>query len=75
MTAGAFFRDLKDFTGDGGEGYDDEEPKPLTISGEHIYILQFFISVLFSSFGYIHIIHVAWAACKTDIIYLISLKI
>jgi hypothetical protein len=37
MTAGAFFRDLKAFTGDGGEGYDDEEPKPLTISGAHIY--------------------------------------
>jgi hypothetical protein len=37
MTTGAFFRDLKAFTGDGGEGYDDEEPKPLTISGAFIY--------------------------------------
>jgi hypothetical protein len=47
MTAGAFFRDLKAFTEDGGEGYDDEEPKPLTISGKHIYFTIFHLCFCF----------------------------
>jgi hypothetical protein len=47
MTAGAFFRDLKAFAGDGGEGYDDEEPKPLTISGVHIYFTIFHLCPVF----------------------------
>jgi hypothetical protein len=70
MTAGAFFRDLKAFTGDGGEGYDDEEPKPLTISGKHIYFTIFHPCSVYPSFAYI-----LWTACKTDITYLISLNI
>ncbi len=74
MTAGAFFRDLKAFTGDGGEGYDDEEPKPLTISGTRLYFKIFHLCSVFVF--RLHVKHMAWVACKIDIAtYPISLNI